>query len=401
MESLDDEPRSGTVTTSQADDQGQDLLEGLLRYGRGRPLSRGEVLIQQGAPTDGVYYLTSGELGVYHEDEGARYLLSRIAPGTLVGELGATTGWARTATVLAEQDSEVIFVPEAEFRQALHDIPGLAATIIHLMAGRLTDADIARVNLGRSYQWAKTRAETLDSEKGRLEELLRLREELADMIVHDLRNPLGVILGGLSLLQLACREDQSEYAASVVGTMERAAERMQRLVETLLDIAQLEEKGIPLQRTPLNLGKLVRETVAEELSLAEVSGVALESQVPMDLAPVLADRDMLQRVLINLLDNGLKFTPRGGRVWVTAEPRGEDLRVEVVDNGPGIPPRERERIFEKFTQVRGREGTRRGSGLGLAFCRMVMEAHGGRIWVEEGPDGVGSRFVLTLPLAGT
>jgi len=378
----------------------KNLDEILQQYGKEKKLSPGEVLFRQGSVSDGVYYLKWGGLGVYRDEEDASYLLSVIAPGEMVGELGATTGRSRAATVRAAKESCVIYISDADFHRALDEAPALAAEVMCTMGDRLTDADVVRVTLGQSYRQAVHRVQALRSQKAQLEELLRLREELADMLVHDLLNPLGVISSGLELLKHApVATTKPEYVTTVIETMERSARRMQRLVHTLLDIARLEEGEMTLQLLPLDLSPLIEEVIAEEYPLAENCGVTLTSRLPAGLPAMPADRDILQRVLINLLDNALKFTPRGGRVWVEAQPEAEGVRVEIVDTGPGIPLEEQARIFEKFTQVQGRVGTRRGSGLGLAFCRMAVEAHGGRIWVEDGPRGNGSRFIFTLPKA--
>jgi len=378
------------------------LDEILQKYGREKNLSPGDVLIRQGAVSDGVYYLKSGRLGAYKEERGRFYPLSVVSPGRLVGELGSTTGWARTATVKAEEESVVIHVPEADFHRALIESPDLAATVVWQVGRHLTGADAVRISLGRSYRRAEGRVEALTSEKAQLEELLRLREELADMIVHDLRNPLTVIANGLQLLaEVAIPEPEREYATVVMDTMERAMQRMGRLVDTLLDIARLEEGSLELRPQPLDVGSLIKGAIAEEYRLAEAKGVTLEARPSSGLPDVLADGDILQRVLINLLDNALKFTPSAGRVWVEAHPEAKVVRVDVVDTGPGIPVGERERIFEKFTQVQRQAEARRGSGLGLTFCRMAVEAHGGRIWVEDGPGGKGSRFAFTVPRAAS
>ncbi|MEA3338518.1 MAG: ATP-binding protein [Chloroflexota bacterium] len=375
-----------------------DLVELLQRCGREKKLSPGEVVCRQGAVSDGAYYVKRGRLGVYREDQDVSYLLSEIVPGNIVGELGATTGWSRTATVKAEEESCVIHISEADFRRLLKEAPALAAEVICQVGERLTHGDIARVTLGRSYQQAMERVRALRSEKERLEELLRLREELAGMIVHDLRNPLGVIASGMELLEGELdAETKSEYVDSLMETMGRSVWRMQRLVETLLDITHLEKGKIALHIAPVDVIALIEEVVTEERHLAENHGVALESIAPADIPLVMVDRDVVQRMLINLLDNALKFTPRGGRVWVDARPRNGQVQVEVLDTGPGIPLEEHERIFEKFTQTQGRIGGRRGLGLGLTFCRMAVEAHSGCIWVEDGPQGKGSCFVFTLP----
>jgi len=375
-----------------------DFKEIAHRYGEEQALAPRDTLFRQGSESDGFYYLEEGELGVYKEEGGELHLLSRIAPGETVGELGATTGWRRTATVRALKTSRVAHVSNADLERALETSPGLAAAVVCQIGERLTDADRARVSLGRSYDQAARRVDALCSERERLEELLRLREELADMIVHDLRNPLAVISSGLQLLErFTFPAEHEEYAASLVDTMQRSARRMERLVDTLMDIASLEEGRMPLQREPVDLQALVEEALAEERPLAERMGVELEGRLLERLPAVEGDYDVLQRVLLNLLDNALKYTPGGGRVWVEVGLEAEAVELAVVDTGLGIPPEERERVFEKFTQVEGHTGSRRGSGLGLTFCRMAVEAHGGRVWAVAGPGGVGSRFVVRLP----
>jgi len=378
----------------------ESLDEILERYGKQRKLSPGVVLFHQGSASDGVYYLKWGQLGAYREEEGAFFLLSNIAPGEMVGELGATTGQSRSATVRAGKESCVIHIAEADFRRALKEAPTLAAEIIRMVGDRLTDADTVRITLGRSYRQAVGRAQALRSEKAQLEELLRLREELANMIVHDLRNPLSIINTGLELLEHAPPANtEAEYTDMVTEMMGRSVRRMQRLVNTLLDMACLEEGRMTLHLLPLDVSGLVEDVIEEEGPLAQGKQVTLENRATGELPRVLADPDIILRVVANLLDNAIKFTPRGEKVWVETHDEGEKVRIEVVDTGTGIPPEERERVFEKFTQVPGQKKASRGSGLGLAFCRMAVEAHGGRIWVEDGPGGNGTRVAFTLPKA--
>ncbi|RLC62531.1 MAG: hypothetical protein DRI48_09475 [Chloroflexi bacterium] len=373
----------------------------LQQCGKKMELSPGEVLIRQGSvSSDGVYYLERGRLGVYREEPDGPFLLAEIEPGEMVGELGATTGWLRTATVKAERESQVIHVSNDDFQRALDEAPALMAEVICMVGDRLTDADVVMVALNRSYQSAVGRVRALRSEKERLEELLRLREELANMIIHDLRNPLGVIANSVELLEhTPIVETELEYVTTVMATMKRSVLRMRRLVDTLLDIARLENESLKLSLQPLDLNALIEEVITEELPLAEHQGVTLESRLSTVLPKVMADRDVLQRVLTNLLDNALKFTPNGGQVWVEASPDAQEVQISIVDTGLGIPPEERERVFEKFTQVQGQVKLVRGLGLGLAFCRMAVEAHGGLIWVEDGPGGNGSCFAFTLPQA--
>jgi signal transduction histidine kinase len=389
-----------TITTTWADAEMENFVETLKQYGTERKLSRGEVLIRQGTVSDGMYYLKSGWLGIYRQERDDFYLLSIVAPGEMVGEIGASTRRSRTATVMATEEAHVIHISEADFHRAINEVPDLAAEIINIIGNRLIDADNVRIVLGQSYRRAVDRVQTLRTQKARLEELLRLREELADMIIHDLRNPLGAISTAVDLLkQVPVVETETEYVTAVMETLEQSIQRMRYLVDTLLDIARMDEGEMTLWLEPLNLHTLVEELTAEEHLLARKSGVTLENRTPVDLPLVMADRDVLRRVMVNLLDNALRFTPREGQVWVDAQPDEGMVRVGVVDTGPGIPPEQRTRIFEKFTQVQGQPGIERGSGLGLAFSRMAVEAHGGHIWVEDGPGGKGSRIVCTIPQA--
>jgi signal transduction histidine kinase len=282
----------------------------------------------------------------------------------------------------------------------MQEAPTLVAKVVGTMGERLAYADVVRITMSQSYHRAADRVQALRSEKTRLEELLRLREEMSDMIVHDLRNPLGVIKTGLDLLaRVRVFESDSEYSAHVIQTIEKSTKRMQRLVDTLLDIARLEKGAMALSMGPMDLGALVEDILADLLPLAEAGDVTLNSRLAEDLPLSLADRDVVERVLVNLVDNALQFTPPVGQVWVEVGAEGGDVRVDVVDTGVGVPPEERTRVFEKFTRGRAKRGSQGGAGLGLTFCQMAVEAHGGRIWIEDGPDGVGSRFIFTLPQA--
>jgi len=233
------------------------------------------------------------------------------------------------------------------------------------------------------------------------EELVETREDLTQMIVHDLRSPLGSIIGSLNVL--AETEFDDPDVAILVSVALTGSQRMLDLVNSLLDIAALEAGRLPLTRDAHDPAKLVGGAVERIQPLARSDSVGIEVIARPDAPPVDVDADLVVRVLVNLLDNALKFAPRGSVVRLEVAPveengRAHFVRFTVHDQGPGVPLEERTRIFEKFSQVKGHQGRRRGSGLGLTFCKLVVEAHGGDIWAEEPPDG-GSRFVLTLPVA--
>jgi signal transduction histidine kinase len=171
------------------------------------------------------------------------------------------------------------------------------------------------------------------------------------------------------------------------------------LVNAILDISRLESGRMPLDRAEVAVGDLITATVAAQLPVALEKDLELEREVPSDLPAAWVDAKLMERVLQNLVGNAVKFTPDGGVVRVTAEIDGAEtdprILVAVSDTGPGISLQIRDRLFQKFVTGR-QEG--RGSGLGLAFCKMVVEAHDERIWVESTP-GEGTTFFFTLPVA--
>jgi PAS domain S-box-containing protein len=223
--------------------------------------------------------------------------------------------------------------------------------------------------------------------------LERLRDDLTHTMVHDLRNPLTAVSGAFELIDSGLVA--GERFTEIVRIGRASTERMFGLVNSILDVSRLESGSLPLERCHLALGPLVDETLRLQSPLVAERGPRLESTVTTELPPAFADRSLVARVLQNLVGNALKYTPEG-YVRVEAAPDGEAmLRVEVADSGCGIAEDLRPRLFQKFVTGRDRQ---RGSGLGLAFCRLAVEAHGGRIWAAPEP-GRGSRFSFTLPVA--
>ncbi|MBN1200892.1 MAG: GAF domain-containing protein [Anaerolineae bacterium] len=230
-----------------------------------------------------------------------------------------------------------------------------------------------------------------------------LREELSNMIVHDLRSPLTAIISSLAMVQDLMAEDSLDAATvnDVIQVAQNSGQNMLSLVQSLLDIARLEHNALALDRRTCSLADSVEYACDSVLSLAIGANIHLNVVVLDDLPLVSIDEDKIRRVLINLLDNALRHTPFGGKIDIEAEICSDEQAVTVcvIDTGPGIPPETRDRIFDKFTQLdqealRGHKGT----GLGLTFCKLAVEAHGGRIWVDEGPEG-GAAFCFTLPAA--
>jgi PAS domain S-box-containing protein len=230
--------------------------------------------------------------------------------------------------------------------------------------------------------------------------LQRLRDDLTHTMVHDLRNPLNIVSGSLQMVSHGLTNDTpTTELRKVLDIASQSTSRMLHLVNGILNISRLESEQVPLNPRPLEMPALVERVLTAQQSLAADKEITLSGQngVAADGIPVLqADPELIERVLQNLIGNAIKFTPHGGEIAVntthTANPNL--VSVQVRDTGPGIPADIQEQLFEKF--VTGLQEAK-GAGLGLAFCRMAVEAHGGKIWAENN-QGAGASFYFTLPV---
>ncbi len=228
-------------------------------------------------------------------------------------------------------------------------------------------------------------------------ELEKMRDDLMQAIVHDLRNPLNSILFSMDMIQtLPGAENLPAEILSMVEISRGNAWRMLGMINSMLDLSRLEHGSMPLMREPVILAELVEQTIHSQSLLAQRREILILNDVPYDLPRVLIDRVLISRVLQNLVDNAIKFTAQGSNIEITAktDPENHAVIVSVHDNGPGIPPELKGSLFQKF--ITG-PSPRRGSGLGLAFCRLAVEAHQGKIWVES-EDHRGTTFLFSLPI---
>jgi PAS domain S-box-containing protein len=232
------------------------------------------------------------------------------------------------------------------------------------------------------------------SERLALEET---RSDLISMIVHDLRSPLGNIISSLDVLQATLPRDD-EVVGPVLAIAFRSSQRLSRLIDSLLDLRRLEAGQAVLHKEPASLNALVAEAADQVHALAEGKAILLRLEVPPRLPQAQIDADMIRRVLINLLENAVKYSETGGTIVVSSRADDHQVTIGVKDTGPGIPAGEQARIFQKFARLHGHSGPK-GLGLGLAFCKLAVEAHGGKIWVES-EVGRGSAFQFTLPVQG-
>ncbi len=237
-------------------------------------------------------------------------------------------------------------------------------------------------------------------------ELAEQRTDLTRMIVHDLRNPLTTLSSTISLLetQLLPENGRSAPTTDLLQTADRGVADMLDMVDSLMDINRMEAGHEVVEAEAMRLPPLAAQVVERLQPWAQERRIQLSFETsPDDLPAVWGDAEILRRVLINLLDNALKFTPSGGSVngrfhadAHTIPGYEPGIVCTIQDTGPGIPPEAREQVFERFTRTNQGGAPIRGTGLGLTFCKLVIEAHNGRIWVEDNPAG-GSQFVFTLP----
>jgi signal transduction histidine kinase len=223
------------------------------------------------------------------------------------------------------------------------------------------------------------------------EETIDAREQVLKIVSHDLRNPLHTISMSASLLlEVPMQADQ---LANHLKRIKRAGQRMNRLIEDLLDVAKLETGRVGIDAKTIEVAPLLREAHEMLAPLAAEKSVRLEVNVAEVLPTITADGGRVLQVLSNLVGNAIKFTPSGGRIVMRADPATGGVRFSVSDTGPGIPQEQLGKIFGRFWQADPAD--RRGIGLGLTIAKGIVEAHGGRIWVES-PPGQGTTFHFKL-----
>lgn len=227
-------------------------------------------------------------------------------------------------------------------------------------------------------------------------ELDMLRDDLISMIYHDLRSPLANVISSLDVMNALCTSMENETLDSVVTIARRSTDRIQRLVSSLLDINRLESGQAIVSQQSVTPAMLVDDVLETVRPMIDSRHQALSTHLPQDLPLIWVDVDMIRRVLINLIENGSKFAPVEGKIELGAKQSGNWLQMWVQDNGPGIRLVDQDRIFDKYTRLNSENGPS-GLGVGLAFCRLAVQGHGGKIWVESKP-GHGAKFLLTLPL---
>ncbi|MCA9917736.1 MAG: cyclic nucleotide-binding domain-containing protein [Anaerolineales bacterium] len=389
------ETAAGSTVVSLLSSLDRKMLDQVMIEHRFKP---GEIVVHEGQIGDIAYLIWSGRVAVVQGEFINPASVNYRGPGEVVGEMSLIDNKPRSASIVALDDVRLLGIYRKDFFELLQIDATFSTNMMEILSSRLRAAEeMSRVNtaIGRELS---AEVEVLQSENEALREMEQRRQELSELVVHDLRNPLGNLFSALNMLELVLPPEILAENRELLEIARLSHLRMQDLVDSLLDIAQIDAGRPSGTYKPTDLPALMKEVLMLNVFALNKREMTLTQKFPEDLPPVLADPNQIRRVLTNLVDNAIKYSPREGLLTVSAVRRDNMVEVCVADAGPGVAPEEQERIFERFTQAETGGIRPRGFGLGLSYCKLAVEAHNGRIWVEPGHNGVGSRFVFTLPI---
>lgn len=232
--------------------------------------------------------------------------------------------------------------------------------------------------------------------KSKKKEIEQIENEFISHLYHELLSPLGSIKGFASTM-LVDKEMDEETRTEFLNIINEESERLALLIENLLDLSKIEYGQIKMDKQKVQILEIVQDAVSNLKPEYEKKKIELKTDMPQDIPSIFCDRDIILKVMVNLLLNALKFTPEGGRVTVSVEKEKEKTKVKVSDTGFGIQGKNLPFVFDKFHRAERPTDKKRGTGLGLSIAKEIIKSHGGDIWAESRP-GKGSTFYFRLPL---
>ena len=233
----------------------------------------------------------------------------------------------------------------------------------------------------------------------REKEIDQMKSDFISLVSHELRTPLTSIIGFVSFILDGKAGAINDRQRNSLARVQRQSKRLAALINDLLDISRIESGRIQMDQAPVSILEIVTQRIEEIRPQADEKSIQLALTTPESVPNILGDEARMGQVFTNLIGNAIKFTPDNGEVNVKVEADGNLLHVEVIDTGPGIPPEERQKIFDKFYQLSDISTRQQGgSGLGLSISKSIVEAHGGKLWIDDGNQGKGSNFQFVLPL---
>jgi signal transduction histidine kinase len=231
------------------------------------------------------------------------------------------------------------------------------------------------------------------------EEIQKLKQDFASMIVHDLRSPMTVIKGFTDLMATRHLGQITDKQALALTTMQKSVDMQLSLINDYLDLSRLEAGRMDINLKPLDLNQVITSAVRLVDVLAELENLKLTVEMDPALPFVLGDEAKFEQVLVNLLTNAIKFTDEGGSITISAAAEGDMMQVSISDTGIGISNDDMPLLFDKYRQIKtGKTSEQKGTGLGLVIAKLIVEAHGGKIWANS-EVGKGSTFNFTVPMA--
>lgn len=266
------------------------------------------------------------------------------------------------------------------------------------------EADILRskaevfFDLHRQRQIVAAQRDALEAATQALKEADRRKDVFIAILAHELRNPVAALHAGMHLLQKRADTDQAVY---IRERMERQLAHLRRLVDDLLDTSRIVEGKISLQKERIEIATILNSAIEASQANIDASGHSFTASMPEAPVWLVADHTRVAQIVANLLNNAARYTPPGGRIELYARKAGNEVEIEVRDNGVGIPQEMQARIFQIFAQVEGQQDRASGGlGIGLALVRQLVELHQGSIEVASAGAGLGSSFTVRIPLAG-
>ncbi|GAB4477970.1 MAG: hypothetical protein Kow00124_21820 [Anaerolineae bacterium] len=374
----------------------------LSKYPVSREYRPGEYIFHEGDPGDSMLVIQRGQVAIIKgADTRLPVVLGYRGEGEGLGEISLLQNTPRTASVMAVEPTTVYLISAEQFWQEFDHNPAFRRMVVNTLIEHVLAADQSRMRLAESERAQFARLSSIVNEHDRLEALMQLRQETMRFIVHDLRNPLNLVMFALSMIEDSCPDDPSGELNQFIRLANGAVQRVLTMADAMLEVERLEMGEVRLDLVPIDLGAMLAEIVERLQPMASSYLVRLGiGHLAPGLPPVQADRQRIERVITNLIDNAFKFAPPESEVLVSLERQGDSLVVSVDDTGPGVPPNLQERIFDRFARFDPPDSRPKGFGLGLAFCRLAVQAHNGRIWVEQGRRGGGTCIRFTLPLSG-
>lgn len=262
------------------------------------------------------------------------------------------------------------------------------------------EAAIAKVHMGRDVVFSVVLRDITEQValRKQLQTAVNARDDTVGVVAHDLRNPVSAVqMLSSALMQRFEAEGFSPESKEQLTLIRQAAVQMDRLIQDLLDVTRVETGRLQIEPETIRTAELLETAVETMRPLVEEAGLDMQEYIARDVKPVRADRHRVAQVISNLVGNSIKATPRGGRITVRASNSPEGVTVTIEDTGRGIAPDQLAHIFDRFWQSERSSIRTRGAGLGLPIARGIVEAHGGRMWVESNP-GAGTSFFFTLPV---